>query len=226
MVRVKVCGITNIIDAENAVLFGADALGFVFAGSPRKISKEDARSIIEKLPPFITCVGLFVNEDVEKVKETCQFCRIHTIQFHGNETQPYLDKFSDFKLIKAIRIRDRSDLYQLGDFHADAYLLDSYSKEKMGGTGTTFDWKLAENLAVSRDDYVKSKRIIIAGGLNPENVVNAIQIIKPFGVDVSSGIEKLPGIKDKELMRRFILNAKAVYGEIEASSHRHSNASD
>lgn len=217
MVRVKVCGITNIIDAENAVLFGADALGFVFAKSPRKLSKEDARSIIEKLPPFITCVGLFVDEDVEKVKDTCQFCHIHTIQFHGNETQAYLDQFPDFKIIKAIRIRDRFDLSQLGDFHADAYLLDSYSREKIGGTGTTFDWKLIENLdsypenlAVSCEGYVKSKRIIIAGGLNPENVVSAIQTIKPFGVDVSSGIEERPGIKDKELMRRFIFNAKAV----------------
>ena len=205
MVRVKICGITNINDATNAVHFGADAIGFVFAKSPRKISKEEASFIIKKLPPFVTSVALFVNEGVNKVKEICQFCNIHTIQFHGNETQDYLDQFTNFKIIKAIRIRDKTDILQLDSLQADAYLLDSYSKDKMGGTGKSFDWNFIKN-----SDKLSEKldRVIIAGGLNPENVWEAIRLTKPFGVDTSSGVEASPGIKDKTLIQQFINAAK------------------
>jgi len=208
MVRVKICGITNISDAENAVTSGADALGFVFAESPRKISKEDAAAIIEKIPPFVTCVGLFVNEDIDKVKEVCTYCKISTVQFHGNETQDYMNRFPDLKIIKALRIRDKNDILQLNDLKADAYLLDSFSKERMGGTGLSFDWKLLEgskNPDISSDKF---KRIIVAGGLNPDNVAEAIKLTSPFGVDVSSGVEARPGIKDKEMMESFISTSK------------------
>ncbi|MGR3218803.1 MAG: phosphoribosylanthranilate isomerase, partial [Candidatus Anammoxibacter sp.] len=203
MVRVKICGITNITDAENAVAFGADAIGFVFAESPRKISKEDASSIIKKLPPFITCVALFVNEDVDKVKDICEYCNIYTVQFHGNETQDYLDQFPNVKIIKAIRVQNETDLLQLDNFRADAYLIDSYSKGKMGGTGTSFDWNIIKTNTYNKD-FTKSKRIIIAGGLNPENVNEAIKLTEPFGVDTSSGVESSPGVKDERLVLEFI----------------------
>lgn len=208
MIRVKICGITNIADAENAVTFGADAIGFVFAESPRMISKEEASLIIKKLPPFITCAGLFVNEDAGRVKDICKFCNIYTVQFHGNETQDYLDQFPYFKIIKAIRVRSESDLLQLDNYRADAYLLDSYSDRKMGGTGKSFDWEIVRKTNSREKEFSRSKRIIIAGGLNPDNVADAIKLTKPFGVDTSSGVELNPGIKDKELMRRFIGAAK------------------
>ncbi len=208
MVRVKICGITNIADAEDAAYLGADALGFVFAESPRRISKEGARAIINELPPFVTCVGLFVDEEINKVADICGFCNIHAIQFHGNETQQYLDNFSNYKIIKAFRIRDKRDLLKINDFNADAYLLDSYTKGKMGGTGKSFNWELvneAESCGVSRE---KIRKFIIAGGLNPENAAKAAQMTKPYGVDTSSGVEASPGIKDKNLIKAFINNVK------------------
>ena len=208
MVRVKICGITNINDAKNAVFFGADALGFVFAESPRKISKETARSIIKELPPFVTCVGLFVDEDVDIVKEVCRFCKIHTVQFHGNETPDYLECFPEFKIIKAFRIRDKSDLLKVDSYHADAYLLDSFSKEKMGGTGLCFDWNILKTAKDSNSNSIKFQNIIIAGGLNPGNVAEAIHLTNPYGVDTSSGVEITPGVKDKNLIKRFINTAK------------------
>lgn len=208
MVRVKICGITNINDAKNAVSFGADALGFVFAESPRKIAKETARSVIKELPPFVTCVGLFVDEDVDTVKEICRFCKIHTVQFHGNETPDYLGLFPELKIIKAFRIRDKSDLLKVDSYQADAYLLDSFSRGKMGGTGLCFDWNILKTAKGSNSNSKKFQNIIIAGGLNPENVAEAIRLTNPYGVDTSSGVEIKPGLKDKNLMKRFINTAK------------------
>lgn len=205
MVRVKICGITNITDAEDAVSSGADAIGFVFAESPRRVSRKEARAIIEKLPPFVAPVALFVDEDANVVKDICKYCNIHTIQFHGNETPEYLQQFPAFKTIKAFRIRNESDVTQLGTFKADAYLLDSYSDEKPGGTGKRFDWEI-----IRKTDATRYGRIIIAGGLNPANVVTAIKLTEPFGVDASSGVEASRGKKDKTLMDGFINAAKNV----------------
>lgn len=208
MVRVKICGITNMADAENAISFGADALGFVFAESPRKISKEKAASIIDKVPPFITCVGLFVDEAVDTVNEICKYCNINTIQFHGNENEDYIQKFVDFKIIKAIRVRTELDVLQINDINADAYLLDSYSKKKMGGTGESFNWQFIQNAGKLGVDSGRLQRVVLAGGLNPNNVSEAIKITSPFAVDVSSGVEKEPGVKCKDLLQKFIFNAK------------------
>lgn len=199
--RVKICGITNIEDAEVAVELGADALGFVFAKSPRQVTREQARAIIKDLPPFVSFVGVFVDEQVDTVKEICNFCTISTIQLHGSESPLYLNDFEGYKIIKAFRIKEEDNLKPLANYKPHAFLLDSYRKGVMGGTGITFNWEFARQAH-------KYGTIILSGGLTPENVKGAIQIVKPYAVDVSSGVESSPGKKDRLLMKRFIVNAK------------------
>ncbi len=201
MTRVKICGITNSEDALAAIELGADALGFVFAKSPRQVTKEQARDIIERLPPFVSPVGVFVDEQVDTMKEICNFCHIHTVQLHGNEDPLYLRSLEGYKIIKAFRIGEEDDLKSLANYKPHAFLLDSYVKGVMGGTGVPFKWEIASQA----HKYVA---IILSGGLTPENVREAIHIVKPYGVDVSSGVESSPGKKDKVLMKRFIMNAK------------------
>lgn len=197
MTKVKICGIGSLNDAVFAADYGADAIGFVFVKSKRKISKEKVRSIVRKLPPFITNVGLFVNETVENMEETCRFCGLDAIQLHGNEAPEVLNKLKDFKIIKAFRIQNEKDIDHIKKYKPDAILLDGYSENKMGGTGTTFDWKIVKRMKTSTP-------IIIAGGLTYLNVEQAIKIAKPYGVDVSSGVESKPGQKDKRLIKKFI----------------------
>lgn len=199
--RVKICGITSSEDAMAAIELGADAMGFVFAKSPRQVTKEQARDIIEKLPPFVSPVSVFVDEKVDIIKEICTFCNIHTVQLHGNEDPLYLNNFKGYKIIKAFRIREEDDLKLLANYKPHAFLLDSYVKGVMGGTGVSFRWEIARQAH-------KYGTIILSGGLTPENVRDAIHIVKPYAVDVSSGVESSPGKKDKVLMKRFIMNAK------------------
>jgi len=199
--RVKICGITNNEDAHAAVEYGADALGFVFAKSPRQITKEQARDIIAELPPFVSPVGVFVDEMADMIKEICDFCGIQTVQLHGNEQPSYLKELEGYKLIKAFRVKEEDDLKQLANYKPHAFLLDSYVKGVMGGTGVSFKWEIARQAH-------KYGIIILSGGLTPENVKEAIQMVKPYAVDVSSGVEASPGKKDKLLMKRFIANAK------------------
>lgn len=199
--RVKICGITHSEDAQASVDLGADALGFVFAKSPRQVTKEQAREIIKDLPPFITPVGVFVDEQVDKIKEICNFCNIGTVQLHGSEDPSYVNGLMEYKIIKAFRIKDEGDLRPLAIYKAHAFLLDSYVKDAVGGTGVAFRWELA------RQAY-KYGTIILSGGLTPENVKEAIHIVKPYAVDVSSGVESSPGKKDKQLIKRFIKNVK------------------
>jgi phosphoribosylanthranilate isomerase len=199
--RVKICGITNNEDALAAVESGADALGFVFAKSPRQVTKEQARDIIEKLPPFVSPVGVFVDEKADTIKEICGFCGIHTVQLHGNEAPLYLNDLKGYKIIKAFRVKDEDDLKPLTNYKSHAFLLDSYVKGVMGGTGVPFKWE------ITRQAH-KYGAIILSGGLTPENVREAICIVKPYAVDVSSGVESSPGKKDKLLVKRFIVNAK------------------
>lgn len=200
--RVKICGITNVEDANAAVELGADALGFVFAKSPRQITIEQAREIIETLPPFISIVGVFVDENIDRINKICNSCGIHTVQLHGNEDPQFLNELKEYKIIKAFRIRDESDLKPMSNYKPHAFLLDSYVKGIIGGTGITFNWTYAHQAK-------KYGNIILSGGLTPENVKEAIHIAKPFAVDVSSGVESSPSKKDKLLMKRFILNAKS-----------------
>ena len=200
-VRVKICGITNSEDAHAAVEYGADALGFVFAKSPRQITKEQARDIIAELPPFVSPVGVFVDEMADMIKEICDFCGIQTVQLHGNEQPSYLKELEGYKLIKAFRVKEEDDLKQLANYKPHAFLLDSYVKGVMGGTGVSFNWEIARQAH-------KYGTIILSGGLTPKNVKEAIQMVKPYAVDVSSGVESSPGKKDKSLLKRFIANAK------------------
>ena len=199
--RVKICGITNSEDAQAAVEYGADALGFVFAKSPRQVTKELSRDIIRNLPPFVTTVGVFVDEQADVIKEICDFCGIHTVQLHGNESPLYLNDLKGYKIIKAFRVKEEDDLKQLANYKPHAFLLDSYVKGVMGGTGVSFKWEIARQAH-------KYGTIILSGGLTPKNVKEAIQMVKPYAVDVSSGVESSPGKKDKSLLKRFIANAK------------------
>jgi phosphoribosylanthranilate isomerase len=194
---VKICGIKNLNDAIFAVDYGADALGFVFAKSIRKISKEKARAIIRKLPPFVTTVGLFVNETAECIETAYRYCGLDAVQLHGNEPPNIINNLKDIKTIKAFRIQNEKDITPITKYKPNAILLDGYSENKMGGTGTTFDWKIVRKLKTSIP-------IIVAGGLTHLNVSQAIQIVKPYGVDVSSGVETKPGQKDKRLIKEFI----------------------
>ena len=180
--KVKICGITNRNDALSAVEFGADALGFIFAESPRRITKEQARNIIAELPPFVSTVGVFVNEKKETIIDIGKYCGITTIQLHGNEPPSYLQDLGNFKVIKAFRIKKEDDLETLALYKPHAFLLDSYVKGVMGGTGKTFNWEIAKKAC-------KYGTIILSGGLTPDNVKEAIRIVSPYAVDVSSGVE-------------------------------------
>ena len=200
-VRIKICGITNKEDALAATHLGADALGFIFAASPRKISVERAREIIKALPPFVKTVGVFVDEDPERVSSIAAMCGLDILQLHGSESVEYCSSF-DLRVIKAVRLQSRDDLDNLSQYVSvvDTLLLDTYLPNRLGGTGITFDWKLA----VEARRY---GRIILAGGLNPENVAAAISMVKPYAVDASSGLERSPGVKDHEKMAQFMREA-------------------
>ena len=197
MTKVKICGIKTLSDAKFAVDYGADAIGFVFAESIRNVSKEKARAIVRKLPPFVTTVGLFVNDTAENIEAICRFCGLDTIQLHGNERPSLLNKLKAFKTIKAFRIQNEKDIIPIRKYKPDAILLDGYSENKMGGTGTSFDWKIVKKLRTSIP-------VIVAGGLTHLNVSQAIRVVNPYAVDVSSGVESGPGKKDRKLIKKFI----------------------
>ncbi|MFK5985831.1 MAG: phosphoribosylanthranilate isomerase [Pseudomonadota bacterium] len=200
--RTKICGITNIEDGLFAIDCGADALGFVFyPPSPRNISVQDAAEIIKQLPPFVTMVGLFVDESRDVIEQTINQTQIDLLQFHGNEDEAFCQQFS-FPYIKAIRMKDGLDIQQLIEDYssARAILLDSYVAGIPGGTGEAFNWELIPAQT--------SKAIILAGGLTPENVAEAINIVKPFAVDVSGGVEKSKGIKDHKKIQDFIKSTR------------------
>ena len=198
MVKVKICGITCKEDAEAAVRFGADAIGFVFADSPRKITPVVAKDIISSLPPFIATVAVFVNENEKEVRRIADFCGISILQFHGDETPSYCNKFP--RVIKAFRIKGREDIEKIREYNVSAWLLDTYCEGKYGGTGVPFDWDIARELT-------KEGRVILSGGLTPENVAGAIKAVSPYAVDVSSGVQEYPGKKDHKKIKKFIDNA-------------------
>ncbi|HEY4528142.1 MAG TPA: phosphoribosylanthranilate isomerase [Candidatus Paceibacterota bacterium] len=209
MVKVKICGITNWHDARTAVDFGADAIGFVFAGSPRRVTPKKAKQIIEKIGPFVTTVGVFVNERADKVNEIAAFCGLGAVQLHGDETQAYTKKLRCCKVIKAFRVGEGFSLKTALKFPADAYLFDTKVDGKYGGSGQSFDWNIL-NIEISKltRDTEGEFSVILSGGLHPDNVAEAVRVISPYGVDVSSGVERLPGSKDPKLLREFIRNAK------------------
>ena len=200
--KVKFCGITNINDAISASDLGADALGFVFyPKSSRFISPKKASEIIHKLPPFISTVGLFVNQSKLDVEEAIKTCPLNLLQFHGDEDELFCNQFN-FPYIKAISMKPDVNLLKcIDDFDsAKALLLDSYSEDTRGGSGMVFDWK---SIPLNTP-----KPFIVAGGLNPNNVKSLLELIDLYGVDVSSGIESGKGLKDYQLMKDFILGVK------------------
>ncbi len=196
-VRVKVCGITNAKDAELAADAGVDALGFIFVPrTPRYIDLETARGIIHDLPPFITPVGVFADHPVAEVDQIMARCGLRTAQLHGSEAPAYCEEITA-SVIKAFRVGRERVFPQLGAYRVHAYLLDSFVEGKLGGTGNTFPLELASR--------AKSfGRVIIAGGLTPENVAQVINAVQPYGVDVSSGVEAKPGRKDPLKLHDFL----------------------
>ncbi|MDD5681295.1 MAG: phosphoribosylanthranilate isomerase [Candidatus Omnitrophica bacterium] len=202
---IKICGITNPEDARNAVSFGADALGFVFAESPRKIEPKLAKKIIADIKNDAICVGVFVNEPLSRVEETVNYCGLSAVQLHGDETPDYCSNIKVDKVIKAFRIKDETSLKRIKEYGTVfAYLLDAFSENIYGGTGKTFDWNIAVNAKVS------GKPVILSGGLNLSNIREAIKAVRPYGVDISSSIESVPGKKDTGLMKRIIKEIKAL----------------
>ncbi|MBI5773110.1 MAG: phosphoribosylanthranilate isomerase [Verrucomicrobia bacterium] len=206
--RVKICGITNVGDALAAVDAGADALGFMFyEASPRHLTTEAAAKIIRQLPPFVAKVGVFVNAPVEAIHRTVEACGLDTLQLHGEETPEFCRQFPRLKVVKAFRIKDATSLSSLPPYETDAWLLDSFVPGKPGGTGEKFNWELACEAKES------GRPVILAGGLTPENIAEAIHEVWPFGVDVSSGVESAPGKKDHARIRDFIAAVRGIEAE-------------
>jgi len=200
-IKVKICGTTSLKDAFLAVESGADAIGFIFYKmSPRNISQKEAKEIILQLPPFIETVGVFVNETSDKINRIAEQCKLNSIQLHGEES-PALCRRVKRKVIKAFRVKNSDSLKSIASYKVSGFLLDSYNDGSKGGTGQIFDWNLALRVK-------KKGPVILAGGLNPYNVFTAIHRVKPYGVDVCSGVEKSPGIKDHEKIREFIKSVR------------------
>jgi phosphoribosylanthranilate isomerase len=187
---VKICGITRLTDAEAAVEAGADALGFVFwPDSPRFVDPYRARAIVAALPPFVTAVGLFVNQPIEYVNGIASLVRLGAVQLHGDETPAYAARIGR-PIVKAITVAAPEE-GPMAEWPASVTMLvDAHDPERRGGTGRTVDWGRAATVAAAR-------RTLLAGGLTPDNVREAIAQVRPYGVDVSSGVEAKPGVKDR-----------------------------
>lgn len=200
--RVKICGITRVEDALAAARLGAHAIGLVFyAGSPRAVTPAQARSIIDALPPFVTAVGLFVNADAAEVRAVLDEAPVQLLQFHGDETPEFCGGFR-LPYLRAVRVRAGSDLLQYAqEFHAaKGLLLDAWVDGMHGGTGAVFDWTL-----IPRDLPMP---VVLSGGLNPDNVEQAVRRVRPWAVDVSSGVESAKGIKDARKMEAFMTGVR------------------
>lgn len=203
MTVIKVCGITNPGDALVAAEAGADAVGLVFAESPRRVGVEEAREISVALPDNVLKVGVFVNAEPEEVLGIVREVGLDLAQLHGDETPDTVTAVRDggVRVMKALRVRDAASLEALNGYEADLFLLDAYSEKARGGTGERFDWGLAKSLRGRGN-------IVVSGGLGPENVREAVELFEPYGVDASSSLEDEPGKKNDERVRRFVLAAR------------------
>lgn len=207
MTQIKICGNTNPKDVEQAIQLGANFIGFIFAESKRKVSPETAQSIIKSHPNFQNFVGVFANQPKEEVEAIAQQLSLKWLQFHGDETARYCSYFSDkgYKVIKTFRIKDPMSLKRIEEYDkVDAFLFDTYVKGEPGGTGLAFDWRLIEN-----KPYITEK-LFLAGGLTVVNVEEAIKTIRPYAVDVASGVESSPGVKDHKLLEEFIRKVQSM----------------
>ncbi|SMB90409.1 phosphoribosylanthranilate isomerase [Desulfonispora thiosulfatigenes DSM 11270] len=206
MTWIKICGITNIPDAKLACSLGADALGFIFAPSTRKVNPKIAQEIIKDLPFDVEKIGVFMDEDIKVVQEIAEYCGLTGLQFHGKESPKYCKNFAKYKVIKSFRIKEEQDLEKTNDYleNVDLILLDTYVPAVPGGTGKTFPWEIA------RKQVGGGVPVIIAGGINASNVNKAIRVASPFGIDIGSGVESEPGKKDKEKLSKLFktLNSK------------------
>ncbi|MHC4061683.1 MAG: phosphoribosylanthranilate isomerase [Planctomycetota bacterium] len=205
IVKVKICGITNIEDAVAAMDMGADLLGFNFyPKSPRFVTTEKAAGIVDKLPGFMDIAGVFVNASFDHIHQTINECPLNWVQLHGDESPQFCQSFLSLNVrtMKALRVRDQSDIQKAEDYFTDAILLDAFDPKKYGGTGLTFDWNIVGHIG---------KRIFLAGGINPDNAPAAIKL-GVYGIDVCSGIEAAPGKKDHKKMRQLFENIKHLRG--------------
>ena len=193
MTKIKICGVTNIEDAMVIAELGADALGFVFAPSKRRVSPEVAKEIIEKLPPFVTTVGVFMDTLMDEVHQIADYTGIDVVQLHGNEPPEYCDGLKK-KVIKRITVTDH-DTPEMLISRMERYRVSAYLLDPGAGSGKVFNWERAVGIDLP---------LIIAGGLTPDNVKCVVRLLKPYGVDVSSGVELLPGKKDKKKVKRFV----------------------
>jgi len=199
MTKIKICGITNLEDALFAADCGANAVGFLFAKSPRQMKPDQVRKIIEKLPPFVAKVGVFVNEVPSHIAKLAKEVGLTAVQLHGEEIPEFCASLKPLSVIKGIRVKNEVDIKMLSAYDfVSAYLLDSFVQGKKGGTGKVFDWKLA---LLAKEH---GKPVILSGGLTPVNILEALKKVQPYGVDVSSGVESKPGKKDKKKVKDFI----------------------
>ena len=201
-VKIKICGMTQFKDALFAIEQGADAVGFIFyKKSPRSTTMKTVRDIILKLPPLAGTVGVFVDETVERVNKVADYCGLDMVQLHGDESPAFCRKIHR-RVIKAFRVKDFQSIKKLRKYSVSGFLLDTFSDNLHGGTGKTFDWNLV----------LPAKKIgpvILAGGLTPSNIRQAVSQARPYGVDVCSGVEKSPGVKDPEKVRAFLTNIRS-----------------
>lgn len=205
MVKVKICGITNLEDALVSFFYGADGLGFVFyKKSSRYIRPDKVVNILRILPKKIKRFGVFVDEKASVVKRIAKLCELDMLQFHGHESSAYCNKFKGYKVVKAFRIGKKEDLDQITKYKTFAYLFDSFSKTKLGGTGNKFNWKILALAATIKPI------VFLSGGLTSSNVRKAIKLIGPDWVDLSSSLELKPGKKDHKKIQRFIRMAKLI----------------
>ena len=203
-VTVKICGITSVEDAQAVEHAGADAVGLMFyEGSPRHVALEQAKAIVDSLSNSVVRVGVFVNSDESFVRQAMEVCTLNILQFHGDETPEYCALF-EVMTLKVIRVSGESSLKEMERYSTDGFLLDAFSDDALGGTGKTFNWELAKKATE------KEHPIFLAGGLTSENVAEAVKAVRPFAVDVSSGVESEPGKKDAAKVRAFVAAAKGA----------------
>jgi len=199
MVKIKICGITNLGDAQGAIRAGCDAIGFIFyKNSPRYLTPQKAKKIVSELPKSILKIGVFVNAREKTIRRIARLCRLDILQFHGSESPAFCNRFKLSKVIKAFRVKEELDLKKISEYKTFAYLFDTFVPSKLGGTGKKFDWKLIRHI-----DSIKLP-VFLSGGLSEKNVREAIKHVRPAWVDISTSVEIKPGKKDHKKIKRFI----------------------